>query len=138
MVKFIPDDKVRAPSPRPFWVALYVSSNEKTAHTKIVKTTTPDLNGSNTKDMLPGLFIEVEDERTADIFVGVCLDPENTVRGNIPRSGLLELIAYNMRLRHFNNFDRIFKISGAERRLRREPFKFYEAAPRTNSGIRPT
>jgi len=135
MVKFISDDKVRPPSPRPCWVALYVSSNEKTAHTKIVKTTSPDLNASNGKDMLPGLFIEVNDERMADIFLSVCLDPENTVRGNIPRSGLLELIAYNMRLRHFNNFDRIFKIAGAERRLRREPFKFNEGAPRTSSGI---
>lgn len=133
-MKFEPDSKVRSPSPRPYWVALYVSSNEKTAHTRIVKTTTPDLNASNGKDMLPGLFIEVGDERTADIFLGVCYDPENTVRGNIPRSGLLELIAYNMRLRHFNNFDRIFKIAGAERHLRRRPFQFHETG-KTNSAI---
>jgi len=121
-MKFEPEDRPR--SPRPYWIGLYVSSNEKTAHTRIIKTLAPDLHSSNGKDMLPGLFIEVDDEYMANMFVEVCQDPESTVRGNIPRSGLLELIAHNMKLRHFNNFDRIFKIPGAERRLRREPFKF--------------
>lgn len=120
-MKFEPEDK--PPNPRPYWVVLYVSNKEKTAHTRIVKALNPDINAKNIKDMRPGLFIEVEDEFTANSFIEVCQDPESTVRGNIPRSGLLELVARNMKLRHFNNFDRIFKIRGAERHLRRVPFK---------------
>jgi len=120
---FEPGESAPTATPPDYWIVLYVSNNEKTAHTQIDKTTRPNPDQSNGKDMLPGLFIEVGQEYAANAFMKVCLDPESKVRGNTPRSGLLELIAADMHLNQFNNFDRIFKIPGAEQRLRREPFR---------------
>lgn len=124
-MKFDPGELGMPIHPPDYWIVLYVSNNQKTAHTQIDKTTCPNPNQNNGKDMLPGLFIEIGREHAADAFLKVCLDPESKVRGNTPRSGLLELIAADMKLRQFNNFERIFKIPGAEKQLHRKPFRFH-------------
>jgi hypothetical protein len=130
-MKYIPEKSgSNSRQPRQHWVVLMVNTHGPTSHTKVERigdmlgclTGSFPLKGGGTHSMVPAVCIDAVTPEMAASIVEVTMDSENTVRGNVSRSVLFELVAQQLNLECWTDYERIFKIPNVEKHLKRVPF----------------